>query len=201
MWERMKQQNKITNQSTTKSRPAMSTLFLKFGWAVKKTLKRLSLSEGKWQRFMEEARICKACYRHTAHIVVMTLCFSSFLASSALAYAEIPQEMAVKAIVGEAANQGLDGMTAVAEVIRRRGHLKGLYGLKRDAFILSQPSWVHVRARKAWQMSRQSNLSKGATHFENVKAFGKPKWAKAMIQTAIIKDHVFYRESRGMERP
>lgn len=118
----------------------------------------------------------------------------TLLAFSPIAKAEINQTQAVKAIIGESANQGLDGMIGVAEVIRNRGNLKGLYGLKRESFISSQPKWVHTQAKKAWEMSLKSDLTKGATHFENVKAFGKPKWAKDMTETVTIKDHTFFKE-------
>ena len=39
------------------------------------------------------------------------------------------KEDAIRAIVGEAANQGSQGMLAIACAIRNRGHLKGAYGL------------------------------------------------------------------------
>lgn len=146
---------------------------------------------------------CRICRRQANlksrgvfKMIVLALLPSLLLASCGTkpAYAEINQTQAVKAIIGEAANQGLDGMTAVAEVIRNRGHLKGFYGAKREAFILAQPNWVHRQALKAWLMSESSNLTKNATHFENVKAFGRPKWSSKMTKTAVIKDHVFYRD-------
>lgn len=108
--------------------------------------------------------------------------------------AEIPMDLAIRAIVGEAANQGETGMIAVAEAIRNRGHLRGVYGLKRD--LTKEPAWVFQRAEKAWQLSAGTNLVNGADHWENVKAFGKPKWADSMIITATIGDHVFYKENR-----
>lgn len=126
-------------------------------------------------------------------LLTATLILSSF---SPIAKAEINPTQAQKAIIGEAADQGFHGMVGVAEVIRRRGNLKGLYGLKRESFISSQPKWVHDMAKKAWEESSKSNLTKGATHFENVKAFGVPSWAKSMTKTATIKDHTFYREEK-----
>lgn len=106
--------------------------------------------------------------------------------------AEVNPVQAQRVIIGEAANQGLEGMIGVAEVIRRRGSLKGFYGLKRESFIDSQPKWVHIQAEKAWEMSAKTNLTKGADHFENTKAFGVPYWAKNATKTASIKDHDFY---------
>ena len=138
-------------------------------------------------RFCKGANICVRCLLGTAHVLILLLLFSPN------ANAEIPQALAVKAIVGEAANQGVDGMTAVAEAIRNRGTLNGVYGLKRESFISSQPKWVHDQARQAWKRSETTNLVKGADHWENVEAFGVPYWAKSMQVTAKIKDHTFYR--------
>src|SRR3990167_894006 len=105
---------------------------------------------------------------------------------------EIPDNIAVRAIIGEAANQGFDGMTAVAEGIRNRGTLKGVYGLKAK-HVDKQPEWVWVKARQAWERSKTSDLVHRADHWENTTAFGVPYWAKSMVKTAQIKDHAFYR--------
>jgi len=103
------------------------------------------------------------------------------------------EQQAIRTIIGESANQGLIGMTAVAEVIRTRGSLKGLYGFKNPS-VDKQPAWVWKMARKAWLASKTSNLTKGADHFENVKAFGSPSWAKNCVVTFKHKDHVFMKE-------
>jgi hypothetical protein len=110
--------------------------------------------------------------------------------------AEIPEEVAVRVLIGEAGNQGEVGMIAVAEVLRKRGSTKGFYGLK-AAHVDRQPAWVWDLARKAWRKSASTNYTKGATHFENVKAFGTPYWAKKMDVVFIHRDHTFYIERRG----
>jgi len=38
------------------------------------------------------------------------------------------------------------------------------------------------------------DISKGATHYENEMAFGKPYWAKDMVVVARIGSHIFYKE-------
>lgn len=121
--------------------------------------------------------------------MILTSCFLW----SATGRAEIARSQAINAIVGEAENQGLKGMTAVAEAIRNRGTLKGVYGVKSPR-LKKAPKWVFAMASKAWDESQKSNLVKGATHWENTKAFGTPYWVKSMQKTATIKDHVFYRE-------
>ena len=116
------------------------------------------------------------------------------MAASAKA-STINEAQAISAIVGEASNQGFDGMTAVGEVIRRRGGIKGLYGVEA---ILSrtEPEWVWAQARKAWKRSETTNLSQGATLFENIHAFGFPKsWDRTKVVCVTqIKDHWFFRE-------
>lgn len=99
---------------------------------------------------------------------------------------------AVRAIVGEAANQGERGMVAVGNVIRNRGHLRGMYGLK-NPMADRQPRSVWRTARRAWHKSATMDVVRGATHFENTKAFGRPRWATDMKVTIVIKDHTFYK--------
>jgi hypothetical protein len=106
---------------------------------------------------------------------------------------QIPSSKATRAIVGEAANQGYRGMLAVAGAIRNRGTLKGVYGLK-NPIADKQPKWVWTQARQAWSESRTNDITGGATHWENVKAFGVPKWARGMHKTVRVKDHQFFKE-------
>lgn len=109
------------------------------------------------------------------------------------AQASINESQAIRAIIGEASNQGYDGMLAVACAIKNRGTLKGVYGVNAK-HIDKQPKWVWDLARKAWKESKVCDVTKGATHWENIKAFGKPYWVKSMVQTYACKDHVFYKE-------
>lgn len=78
---------------------------------------------------------------------------------------------AVRAIVGEAANQHYRGMLAVAGAIRNLGTLQGVYGLQSKTPD-RQPCWVWAQAEQAWSKSRVRDITGGATHWENVKAFG-----------------------------
>lgn len=121
------------------------------------------------------------------------LLISSILLISILAYSEpIKDSDAIKAIIGEAANQGYKGQLAVAGAIRNRTTLKGVYGLKSD-MVASQPKRVWDMAKKAWNESKTNDISLGATHWENIKAFGNPYWTKRMKKTVLIKDHQFYK--------
>lgn len=114
----------------------------------------------------------------------------------------IGEQLAIRAILGEAEGEPYLGKVAVGEVLRFRKSVRGFYGAKAVAFRDgryyrgSRPiDAVTVgEALKAWRESAQSNVSRGATHFENVKAFGVPYWASTMVPTVKIASHQFYRE-------
>lgn len=137
-----------------------------------------------------EGRRDNALYRNLAIILLVGWVFLPIRKG----YALTDESLAVRIIIAEGANQGLEGMTAIAEVVRRRG-ADAFSCLKRkdlESFIARQPVWVHTQARKAWAMSSTSNLTLGATHYEAVETFGRPKWAKGMRRTVKIKDHTFF---------
>ena len=102
----------------------------------------------------------------------------------------VPDDIAIRAIIGEASGEGLKGMQAVGEVIRRRGSLKGVYGFKAP-HVDKEPEWVWKMARKAWKDSEFSNLSNGATHFESTD-FKNAYWMEDMECVAHIGKHRFY---------
>ena len=106
----------------------------------------------------------------------------------------IPDDMAVRIIVSEAANQGLKGMICVGEVIRRRKSIKGFVGY-RSKRVNSQPKAIWRMARKAWKISAHTNHTNGADHFANIRD-GNPWWVKHCVKTYQYKDHVFYRVKR-----
>lgn len=116
-----------------------------------------------------------------------------------LAYAEtIPTERAVKAIIGEAENQGFHGMLAIACSIKNRGNLVGVYGehasrVKRGLYGHPSANKAHLAWALATNDPHNCNFLGGADHWENIKAFGKPKWANSMKETYRYKDHVFYK--------
>ena len=110
------------------------------------------------------------------------------------AHAEIILDrIAVRVIVGEAADQGLKGMICIGEVLRLRASVKGFYGYKSRG-IKDQPKTVWETAAKAWKESAYTNYTKGADHFENIHRFGEPWWVKYCVKTYEYKDHVFYKE-------
>ena len=101
----------------------------------------------------------------------------------------------IKAIIGENDKDGFAGMYAVACAIRNRGTLKGVHG--RYKKLRNVPDGTIMKAARAWHTSEYGrDVTNGATHWENVKAFGKPDWAKDMVVTARIGRHVFYKERK-----
>lgn len=110
------------------------------------------------------------------------------------AFADVDSREAVRAIIGEAANQGPKGMLAIAVGIKNRGTLDGVYGLHAK-HVDNQPEWVWEQATDAWREAEHNRIHSG-THWENIKAFGKPYWADEMVEVYRYKDHVFYKEAK-----
>jgi len=123
-------------------------------------------------------------------LLLCVLCVS--VATHASAARTIDAAQAVRAIVGEAASQGERGMLAVAGAIRNRGHLEGVYGLNNPQAEKASPSII-ARAQLAWAISATNDITGGATHWENVRAFGPPKWARHMTITTRIGAHTFFK--------
>lgn len=123
-------------------------------------------------------------------ILILLMIAGCFISRPVHAFTD---EQAIRTLIGEASNQGMIGMVCVAEVLRHKGSLKGFYGYK-SKHVDHEPAYVWKMARKAWELSKSTNYTKGADHFENIKAFGCPSWVKNCIETFRHKDHVFYKE-------
>jgi len=108
-------------------------------------------------------------------------------------HAEITTDQAIQAIIGEAAGESFKGKIALAEALRNRASLSGVYGYQRKHFIQKQMPFVGEEARKAWQASKYTNLVKGADHWESID-FKTPDWAKDMKETARIGKHRFFKK-------
>lgn len=105
--------------------------------------------------------------------------------------------MVIKTLIAEAAGEGELGMQAVAEVYRRRRSLRPFSGSRKknlEVFVRKQGPGIWKAAERAWDRSEKSNITKGATHFENVKAFGRPPWAGRMRIVIVIGKHSFFKE-------
>lgn len=142
----------------------------------------------------EDSRKLLVSFLHGLFVGFATL-FVYFIIVGNVHASEIRKDRAVYAIIGESENQGYQGMLAVACAIRNRGTLHGVYGenaprVKKHLY----GAKIFVQAVKAWEESSHTDITNGATHWENIKAFGKPSWARKMVGTITVKDHVFYKE-------
>ncbi|MCA9404315.1 MAG: hypothetical protein KC897_11075 [Candidatus Omnitrophica bacterium] len=106
----------------------------------------------------------------------------------------VPEELGVRCVIGEAEDQGIEGMTAVAEAIRNRGHVRGVYGC-RSPRIKKAAGSVWELARWAWDRSEFTNSVKGADHWHSDR---EPRawWEKYGTRTVKIGSHKFYKDVR-----
>ena len=102
-------------------------------------------------------------------------------------------------LIGEAADQGLDGLYAVACVLRTRGYNHEGFSASRRRnlrrFVDAQPPKVKLWATEALEkvLHGDPDTTGGATHYESDK-FPEPAWARRMIKTVKIKNHQFWKE-------
>lgn len=110
----------------------------------------------------------------------------------------------VRAVIGEADNQGELGMELVAHALINRGTLKGVYGYKaigtaengkltRKGTLIAPETLKRARNAVSKAIHRQSDPTNGAKHWENVSAFGTPYWAEGLKPSVCYKDHCFYK--------
>lgn len=124
---------------------------------------------------------------------------------------ELDDIQVAKTIAGEAIGEGYVGMYAVACVIQnrmikssmsKRPILRpvevtrvGFYGKDNKVALRG-----YLKAKKAllklvYTLNRLElkDITGGATHFENVEAYGRPRWSKNMIITCKIGRHTFFK--------
>lgn len=143
------------------------------------------------------------CIASTALTIILAM---MLWAAGAAHSAEIPRDRAINAIIGEAENQGTEGMSALAHAIRNRAKaqkdlFKGVYGEHAPRVKARKYSpKTFMQAVKAWEESAHTpDPTHGATGWGNAKdlqIFKRAKWFKKAIITAKIKDHFFYKLSR-----
>lgn len=108
----------------------------------------------------------------------------------------LTEREAVSCILGEARGEGLIGMTAVGEAMRNRGTIKGVYGCG----YVPKPTDPIKEAKQAWEDSEYTNITNGATMWENIIAFGKPSWYNCVVETITIKNHTFFKEKESCQK-
>lgn len=139
------------------------------------------------------------------HIAVIGLAASTAQAQHPAPTHE--QALIAAVLVAEAGGEGWQGLRAVHETICNRAKLKGwsktrvvMQKWQYSCLNRIKPDTLIARAQKhdAWEAalkvvtSRVGDLTKGATHYDNVRRFGMPAWAKDARLTVTIKNHMFY---------
>lgn len=115
---------------------------------------------------------------------------------------EIEFSDAVHAIIGEAENQGDQGLLSVACALANRGTLKGVYGLKAYRVIHHKYSKrTEQMASMVWTIATNTpdycGFLKGADVWgtaSDVSKFKQTKWFNNYILVAKIKDHYFFKK-------
>lgn len=120
-----------------------------------------------------------------------------------IARAEVSQEKLLRAVLGEAEGEPYLGKVALAQAIHNRGSLVGVYGYKaiskrlgayyRGSRRLSDNT-VESTLKALKQAKTGPDLTKGSDHWENIKAFGVPYWAKGKTPAVVIGSHAFYND-------
>lgn len=113
----------------------------------------------------------------------------------------------INAIVGEAGDQGYEGMLALSGSIRERAKvplykddpLKGVYGLTAKQ-LPNEPKSVFDLAEKAWEESKKKNIVGAGAYVwgspDDIKKFEKTKWFRNMEKTVTVGEHTFFRETQ-----
>ena len=109
----------------------------------------------------------------------------------------------LKAIIGEAEGEPYAGKVALAYALKNRGKMSGVYGHKaiiwrsgafwRGSRRISQTTLTEAQNALKWANLHPANdPTHGADHWENIKAFGVPYWAKGKKPCYVIGSHAFY---------
>ena len=196
-----KRSSSSTSRPTTKALPIFVQIAGTVGsWAV------YCLFNTGWGTFwlgILAAMLATFAFRKTRYIrtfswVLVSGILCSSQISTCVAADAIDFSRVEKVLIAEAGNQGFEGMLAVAEVMRERSwNMRPFCASRRadlDAFVAKQPQRVKEQAHKAVEQARNgSNTVNGATHYENVEAFGTPKWAVGKKAVAKVVAHTFWK--------
>ena len=125
-------------------------------------------------------------------------------------------DLLAKTAWGEARGEGASGMQAVINVILNRVRAGSWYGLTVENVVLKpyqfscwndtdpnkdkilslkteDPAFIQAKSLAfAGYNGLLADITNGATHYHTIGA--TPNWAKAMVQTKTIGNHIFYKE-------
>ncbi len=143
--------------------------------------------------------------RLTAVAVALTTWTPTSTASASIGSSPaLNTQNAINAIIGEAEAEPMEGKIAIAEVIRNKGNLRGVYGINSPRVRLASRA-VRKDSELAWA-KKGTNLTRGATVWGNADDVRKWKarakkyprhWFNRMYQTAQIGRHFFFAERKS----
>ena len=119
-----------------------------------------------------------------ATIFAATICLTA-PAQTVSQPSTLDPQLAVRAIIGEAAGEPFTTKLAIAAALRNRDSLVGVRGLRNARMIDAQPARVWADARCAWSESATNDLTHSAAYFESTN-FPTPYWARGMKPTATV---------------
>lgn len=130
---------------------------------------------------------------------VVFLCLFFIFQGCGLVHAEpLTDKTAVLAVIGEAEGESQTCRIAIAETIRKRGSLKGIYGAHSKRVLAHKYSnKSFLLARAAWWDSQHTNYSKGASGWGNksdLVKFKKCGWFRNCQVVAQIDGTYFWKE-------
>ena len=139
--------------------------------------------------------------RLTVYILVLVFCISFWTLTIGAVWHFTSVDVPA-CIVGEAEDQGYEGMVAVAHAIRNRGNISGVDGCKAERVVKKLYSQhVYEQAVKAWKSSRRSKDStNGADHWVTKDRWNYSGWLNKCQLTYVYKDHVFCKEIKNGNR-
>lgn len=120
--------------------------------------------------------------------IILAMAMVLFGMSGVVHASDIPEDVAVTCILGEARGEGYIGMLAVAEAMRNRGHIGGVDGCSYNPTDIDPIQ----TAFKAWHESKHSNVTNESDHWHA--NYMTPWWAEYGIKTVVVGDHIFYKE-------
>ncbi|NJO00406.1 MAG: hypothetical protein HC880_00825 [Bacteroidia bacterium] len=130
-------------------------------------------------------------------ILTIALALSAFNAQAAT----IPDDVAVRCILGEAQGEGLESIRDHASALRNRGYIKGVYGCKADIskdIPYLKAKGIYNHAIKSWNESAAVDTVNGADHWGSTLLNEDKAWIQKMERsgytlTKTTKNTAFYR--------
>lgn len=135
-------------------------------------------------------------------VIIILLIITSVIIAHAQDY---KTRIVAEVIAAEACGEGKNGMQCVANVIANRAKKQHktpyeivtqknqFFGYTSKHRLLLYLSVKNTVDKLAENIMDLPDLTNGATNFENINRFGKPKWARKMLLTLKYKNHNFYK--------